>query len=202
METLTKTKLVLQLMDAIRHPENTPHENEWLEAWQMFIQQLESLSSQGCSPESLRTLSYTHVELESMRLFFESMPQEKKLAKVYYERTLGTIQCEIRIVLLCLSYPDFSVDKTPQTHSPLHLSKDYKLTDLVSIITTVHKLNVFCEDGQTKARLKTLIRIFEWAFNVSLTNYDVLRSAALNRNTKLTSFFDKLRDTFIEMSQK
>lgn len=202
METLTKTKLVLMLKDAIRYPENATHENEWLEAWQIFTQQLENLSIPGCSPKLLRTLSYTHVELESMRPFFENMPYEKNLAKIYYERALGTIQCEVRIGLLCLSYPALSIDKSSQPPSPLHLSKDYNLTDLVSIIATVHRMNVFCEDGQTKARLKTLIRIAEWAFNVSLTNYDVLRNAALNRNTKLTSFLDKLRETFIEMSQK
>ena len=38
METLTKTKLVLMLKDAIRYPENATHENEWLEAWQIFTQ--------------------------------------------------------------------------------------------------------------------------------------------------------------------
>lgn len=202
METLTRTRLLLLIEETIHDPEKTIPENCWQDAWEEFLKQLSVLVGKHPASDIMRVLEYTHVEFETLQSSFDTVYPRSNKASYYCAKALGIIDCELHILMVSLAYPGIASEKNRLPCSPLHLSKNFNLTDLVELIAALYELGVFCEEGESKMKVKTLVKIFEIAFNVSLENYNVLRAAALNRKIKTTSFLDRLTMTFENLSQQ
>ncbi|WP_462295508.1 hypothetical protein [Alistipes ihumii] len=70
----------------------------------------------------------------------------------------------------------------------------------MELIAPTYKLGLLrTETG--KADLQTIINAFEWLLNIDLTHYAGLRCAIFKRQD-LTPLLDRMRDAWIEASQK
>lgn len=110
---------------------------------------------------------------------------------------------EIRLIFTRLRYPSISVPVSAEMpKSPLYLSKDHTLTDLMELIAALQISGAVRRVDGSQIDLKTLVDTLSRTFNVRINNPDQCRHAVINRKLRLTGFLDFLRKHLIEYSQR
>lgn len=123
----------------------------------------------------------------------------KKNAATVCEKALGMIRCEEEILRLEVDCPGRRSSGISSI-SPLFLADWVTASDLVEIVTPLFEIGFFKTEAG-KAPLKTIIRQVEHMVNARIPNFHILRNAVLRRK-KLTPFIDRLRQTWIDISQR
>lgn len=167
-------------------------------SYKSFCRSLAKMTESECSSCTLRSFEHIRIELECL---------QEELSDAYAlnicNKSLAAVKMEMQILRIILIHPEFVNDKDESMPiSPLYLNKDFCLTDFVEIITPCFELGVFTDKHGHPAMLKTIIRVFERAFNLNMPNYDKLRYAAVNRKINLTCFLDRLRCVLEEISKR
>lgn len=110
---------------------------------------------------------------------------------------------EIRLLFTRLRHPSISAPVTAEMpKSPLYLSKEHTLTDLMELIAALQISGAVRRADGSQIDLKTLVDTLSRAFNVRINNPDQCRHAVINRKLRLTGFLDFLRNHLIEYSQR
>lgn len=195
-------RLFSLMKDAARNPHTDIAVTEWKNAYDAFSTRVAQLSDGECTPRLMRTIDHARIETD-MLLSVYSPQEEETPASVFYCRKANEIlRCEMKIQALRLAHPGFKDLKQKVPATTLYLNEEYHATDLVEIITPLFELGVFKSANGNRAQLQAIIKIFEWAFNTPMPNYDVLRSAAINRKIHLTGFLDKMKNVLVRLSQQ
>ena len=159
----------------------------WQNAYENFCRHAEKLTESECSSKVMRTIDHARIELE-------------QIPKRLY--ALNVLRGELRIITFELSHPTFAGQNEKMFVSPLHLSEGFHPTNLVEIITPFFEMGLCVTAEKRLAKLTEIIRVFEWAFNITIPNYAVLRNAAINRKIHQTPLLDKMREILIRLSQQ
>lgn len=200
METIkTQSELLFLLERAAHDNPSRTSQQDWKQAYDEFCIHLEQISSGLKFIPVMRTVEHLRIDLTALLVELETGTNDMALS--YCKKALETVRSELQMLDLRLQYPGLFSEKTMQ-FPLLYLSSEYTLTDLVELIVALYEMEVFRRHDGRKAHLISLIRIFEMAFNVSLPNFEVMRTAALNRKNYLTKFLDRLRSTIIDLSQR
>ena len=196
--TLIESRLVTLLYEA--RSGRTISDRTWTDAYADFCTTVSGLCKKPCSSEVIRQLERTRVELSDLDRRLGRGPFSDATAASYYRKALAVVESELKLVALRLKYPELDRGQCTVPRSPLFLNEDVTVSDLVELIAPFHKLNLFrTETG--KADLKTILAGFEWLLNVDLTHYAGLRCAIFKRQD-LTPLLDRMREAWIEASQK
>ena len=131
-----------------------------------------------------------------------AIPDRDTTAELYCSKALNVLRGELRIITFELSHPTFAGQNEKMFVSPLHLSEGFHPTNLVEIITPFFEMGLCVTAEKRLAKLTEIIRVFEWAFNITIPNYAVLRNAAINRKIHQTPLLDKMREILIRLSQQ
>ena len=175
--------------------------NVWQKAYNRFLNQVYRLTSGECSATILREIDLLGIELRALRKAIQTQPAIHATALAFCDKAVELIESEHRILLLRLRFPSLDANAHAQATSPLYLSPQIKPTDLVEIITPLFELGLITTfDGQP-AKLTTIVKVFEKAFNVSMPNYRILRECALSRKKCLTPLLDKFKAAMERLSQ-
>lgn len=133
MYTLLKTGLLLFFRESDL-PTGTVSEAHLSELFEEFIQKLTAYSSDDRRSiiERLRCMNFTHKQLS----LFEEQEHtaSEPLITDYMVRTLFLIDMEVRLLHLRLRYPQSGIVPEVKIESPLYLSKDLTVTDLVELL--------------------------------------------------------------------
>lgn len=200
MEPKTQVEL-LSLFERASHNAMPPTmQQEWTQAYDDFCFYLEQTTFCLKFIPAMRCMEHLRIDLTDLFSRLECKNGTEDCALCFCKKALEAVRSEIHMLDLRLQYPALAENK--RQFPPLYLSSDFTLTDLVELIVALNDLKVFCLQDGRKAPLIALVRIFEMAFNVSLPNFEVIRTAALNRKIHLTKFLDKLRSAFIDLSQR
>ena len=156
----------------------------WQNAYENFCRHAEKLTESECSSKVMRTIDHARIELEQIPKRLYAIPDRDTTAELYCSKALNVLQNEKMFV------------------SPLHLSEGFHPTNLVEIITPFFEMGLCVTAEKRLAKLTEIIRVFEWAFNITIPNYAVLRNAAINRKIHQTPLLDKMREILIRLSQQ
>lgn len=195
--TLIGSKLVALLYEARNGRMISDH--TWNDTYVRFCSMVTRLTNKPCSSEMIRLLERTRIELSDLSQCLEHN-SASDAAVSYCHKARAVVESELRLIDLRLKYPDLDSEQSAVPRSPLYLNKDTTVSDIVELIAPIHKLNLLRTDTG-RAKLQTIISGFEWLLNIDLTNYAGLRCAIFKRQD-LTSLLDKLRNVWIEASQK
>ena len=166
----------------------------WQNAYENFCRHAEKLTESECSSKVMRTIDHARIELEQIPKRLYAIPDRDTTAELYCSKALNVLRGELRIITFELSHPTFAGQNEKMFVSPLHLSEGFHPTNLVEIITPFFEMGL-CVTAE-------IIRVFEWAFNITIPNYAVLRNAAINRKIHQTPLLDKMREILIRLSQQ
>ena len=114
------------------------------------------------------------------------------------ESTLSLIEFEKKLIYLQLKYPGIKDIQSKHRHLPLKISKKYTNSDLMELIAPLSAAGFFCLYDGVPGSFIQIVREFEIMCNTRIKS----RWSILNRKNKLTHFFDILRNTLIELSQR
>ena len=196
MYTLLKTGLLLFFRESDL-PSGTVSEAHLSELFEKFIEELIDYSSDEHRSiiERLRCMNFTHKQL--------SLLEEQKhtaaeyLITDYMIRTLFLIDMEIRLLNLRLQYPQSGIVPEVKIESPLYLSKELTVTDVMELLYALHLIEAFRKSDGSKIEFSIVIRTFEEVLHIQR-----FKNAAINRKLYLTRFFDRLKGALIERSQR
>ena len=174
----------------------------WQNAYENFCRHAEKLTESECSSKVMRTIDHARIELEQIPKRLYAIPDRDTTAELYCSKALNVLRGELRIITFELSHPTFAGQKEKMFVSPLHLSEGFHPTNLVEIITPFFEMGLCVTAEKRLAKLTEIIRVFEWAFNITIPNYAVLRNAAINRKIHQTPLLDKMREILIRLSQQ
>lgn len=192
-------ELLLMLENAVRSENAPASEQAWQKSYESFCQTLADESDKDCSPAAMRMLNHLLIELDTHR---ECLAGRHLIADTYCRKAAEAVKCELRIMTFRVKNPNFISDTSHSAFSPLHLNKEYHYADIVELITSLYELHVFCDATGRPAKQKTIIRVFETAFNIRLPAYSMMRTAIINRKVNATPFLDNLRASIIRLSQR
>lgn len=172
------------------------------ELFEKFIEELIDYSSDEHRSiiERLRCMNFTHKQL--------SLLEEQKhtaaeyLITDYMIRTLFLIDMEIRLLNLRLQYPQSGIVPKVKIESPLYLSKELTVTDVMELLYALHLIEAFRKSDGSKIEFSIVIRTFEEVLHIQIKNYERFKNAAINRKLYLTRFLDRLKGALIERSQR
>lgn len=201
MEPKTQTDLLFLLERAAHHVMPLTTQQEWKHAYDDFCGYLEQITSSFSFIPVMRAVEALRIELADLYAHLDPENLNGDAAQSFCNKALETVRAELQMLDLRLRYPEIVSERQPKLPT-LYLNEEYTLTDLVELIVALYELKVFRTPDGRKAHLITLVRIFEFVFNVSLPNFEVMRTAALNRKIQVTKFVDKMRMTLIELSQR
>ena len=120
----------------------------------------------------------------------------------YMVRTLFLIDMEVRLLHLRLRYPQSGIVPEVTIESPLYLSKDLTVTDLVELLYALHLIGAFRRSDGSRIEFSVVIHTFEKVLHIRIKNYERFKNAAVNRKIRLTGFLDQLKAALTERSQR
>ena len=201
MYTLLKTGLLLFFRESDL-PTGIVSEAHLSELFEEFIQELTAYSSDDRRSiiERLRCMNFTHKQLS---LFEEQKhTASEPLITDYMVRTLFLIDMEVRLLHLRLRYPQSGIVPEVKIESPLYLSKDLTVTDLVELLYALHLIGAFRKSDGSRIEFSVVIHTFEEVLHIRIKNYERFKNAAVNRKIRLTGFLDQLKAALTERSQR
>lgn len=199
---LNQERLLSLLMEAARNRSGQIPASTWQNAYDEFYIHTAQLVDMECSPGAIRTINLACIEIDSLHNHAFTHAPRCEIADIYCLKTLEMLNKEIEILMLKIEHPKFAAASKMPAPSPLYMSDNFHLTDLVEIIASLYELN-FCKTADNMpAKLTMFINTFEWAFNVNLKSYDSLRHSAISRKLRPTSFLDKMREVLIRLNDQ
>ena len=201
MYTLLKTGLLLFFRESNLPPE-TVSEAHLSELFEEFIQELTAYSSDDHRSiiERLRCMSFTLGQVSLLEKRKNRMSES--LLTDYMVRTLFLIDMEVRLLHLRLRYPQSGIVPEVKIESPLYLSKDLTVTDLVELLYALHLIGAFRKSDGSRIEFSVVIHTFEEVLHIRIKNYERFKNAAVNRKIRLTGFLDQLKAALTERSQR
>lgn len=195
--TLIDSRLVTLLYEA--RSGRTVCERTLDDAYARFCTTVNRLGEKPCSSGAIRLFERTRIELSDLSRFLEHSPLPGAAASCCY-KARAIVESELRLISQRLRYPELDRERPSVPRSPLYLNEKTTASDIVELIAPTYKLGLLrTETG--KADLQTIINGFEWLLNIDLTHYAGLRCAIFKRQD-LTPLLDRMRDAWIEASQK
>lgn len=172
------------------------------ELFEKFIEELIDYSSDEHRSiiERLRCMNFTHKQLSLLEE--QRHTAEEHLITDYMIRTLFLIDMEIRLLNLRLQYPQSGIVPEVKIESPLYLSKELTVTDVMELLYALHLIEAFRKSDGSKIEFSIVIRTFEEVLHIQIKNYERFKNAAINRKLYLTRFLDRLKGALIERSQR
>lgn len=172
------------------------------ELFEKFIEELIDYSSDEHRSiiERLRCMNFTHKQLSLLEE--QKHTAEEHLITDYMIRTLFLIDMEIRLLNLRLQYPQSGIVPEVKIESPLYLSKELTVTDVMELLYALHLIEAFRKSDGSKIEFSIVIRTFEEVLHIQIKNYERFKNAAINRKLYLTRFLDRLKGALIERSQR
>ena len=201
MYTLLKTGLLLFFRESNLPPE-TVSEAHLSELFEEFIQELTAYSSDDHRSiiERLRCMSFTLGQVSLLEKRKNRISES--LLTDYMVRTLFLIDMEVRLLHLRLRYPQSGIVPEVKIESPLYLSKDLTVTDLVELLYALHLIGAFRKSDGSRIEFSVVIHTFEEVLHIRIKNYERFKNAAANRKIRLTGFLDQLKAALTERSQR
>lgn len=201
MYTLLKTGLLLFFRESNLPPE-TVSEAHLSELFEEFIQELTAYSSDDHRSiiERLRCMSFTLGQVSLLEKRKNRISES--LLTDYMVRTLFLIDMEVRLLHLRLRYPQSGIVPEVKIESPLYLSKDLTVTDLVELLYALHLIGAFRKSDGSRIEFSVVIHTFEEVLHIRIKNYERFKNAAVNRKIRLTGFLDQLKAALTERSQR
>ena len=201
MYTLLKTGLLVFFRESDL-PSGTVPEAHLSELFEKFIEELIDYSSDEHRSiiERLRCMNFTHKQLSLLEE--QKHTAEEHLITDYMIRTLFLIDMEIRLLNLRLQYPQSGIVPEVKIESPLYLSKELTVTDVMELLYALHLIEAFRKSDGSKIEFSIVIRTFEEVLHIQIKNYERFKNAAINRKLYLTRFLDRLKGALIERSQR
>ena len=172
------------------------------ELFEKFIEELIDYSSDEHRSiiERLRCMNFTHKQLSLLEE--QRHTAEEHLITDYMIRTLFLIDMEIRLLNLRLQYPQSGIVPEVKIESPLYLSKELTVTDVMELLYALHLIEAFRKSDGSKIEFSIVIRTFEEVLHIQIKNYERFKNATINRKLYLTRFLDRLKGALIERSQR
>ena len=172
------------------------------ELFEKFIEELIDYSSDEHRSiiERLRCMNFTHKQLSLLEE--QRHTAEEHLITDYMIRTLFLIDMEIRLLNLRLQYPQSGIVPKVKIESPLYLSKELTVTDVMELLYALHLIEAFRKSDGSKIEFSIVIRTFEEVLHIQIKNYERFKNATINRKLYLTRFLDRLKGALIERSQR
>ena len=191
MYTLLKTGLLLFFRESDL-PTGTVSEAHLSELFEEFIQELTAYSSDDRRSiiERLRCMSFTLGQVSLL---------EKRKNRISESLLTDT---EVRLLHLRLRYPQSGIVPEVKIESPLYLSKDLTVTDLVELLYALHLIGAFRKSDGSRIEFSVVIHTFEEVLHIRIKNYERFKNAAVNRKIRLTGFLDQLKAALTERSQR
>lgn len=151
--------------------------------------------------EVLHTLASTKQRLLLLR---NRATQPMATTATLLEAAIELTDFEIEVVRLQLQYPAAisPTEKHKLPQSPLYLAKRYTPTDIMELIAALHITGIVCYIDGRPADATSLVETFSHVFNIKFKCPDHSRRAITNRKVRMTHFFDTLRNSLIEYSQR
>lgn len=120
----------------------------------------------------------------------------------FLKRAIQFVDTEQELLNLKLQYPQaFILFQSTVTISPIYLSKEATITDLMELITPLFESKIAIDANGKPVDLPLITAGFEWLFNVSFSgNERKFHENILNRKKDKTKFLDKLRHTLLEIN--
>lgn len=200
IKSLNKSNFIIILRSAVYTPFSRQEHLRLTIAYEDFLRSVNRVvQSQKSYLEKLRIFTCAY---EVIDLIKRNMADRTSLRYHYAQSACTILDFEKKAILLQLKYPNVINSTRPDHTSPFRLSKNFTLTDLMEIITSLHALGFFCMPDGTPAALSKISREFGALCGVKIKNPDNSRWAILNRKIKLTHFLDILRNTLVDLSQK
>lgn len=201
MYTLLKTGLLLFFRESDL-PTVTVSEAHLSELFEKFIEELIDYSSgeHRSIIERLRCMNFTHKQLSLLEE--QKHTATEHLITDYMKRTLFLIDMEIRLLNLRLQYPQSGIVPKVKIESPLYLSKELTVTDLVELLYALHLIEAFRKSDGSRIEFSVVIHTFEEVLHIRIKNYERFKNAAINRKIRLTGFLDQLKAALTERSQR
>jgi hypothetical protein len=201
MYTLLKTGLLLFFRESDL-PTVTVSEAHLSELFEKFIEELIDYSSDEHRSiiERLRCMNFTHKQLSLLEE--QKHTATEHLITDYMKRTLFLIDMEIRLLNLRLQYPQSGIVPKVKIESPLYLSKELTVTDLVELLYALHLIEAFRKSDGSRIEFSVVIHTFEEVLHIRIKNYERFKNAAINRKIRLTGFLDQLKAALTERSQR
>ena len=201
MYTLLKTGLLLFFRESDL-PTVTVSEAHLSELFEKFIEELIDYSSDEHRSiiERLRCMNFTHKQLSLLEE--QKHTATEHLITDYMKRTLFLIDMEIRLLNLRLQYPQSGIVPKVKIESPLYLSKELTVTDLVELLYALHLIEAFRKSDGSRIEFSVVIHTFEEVLHIRIKNYERVKNAAINRKIRLTGFLDQLKAALTERSQR
>lgn len=201
MYTLLKTGLLLFFRESDL-PTGIVSEKHLSELFEEFIQELTAYSSDDRRSiiERLRCMSFTLGQVSLLEKRKNRISES--LLTDYMVRTLFLIDMEVRLLHLRLRYPQSGIVPEVTIESPLYLSKDLTVTDLVELLYALHLIGAFRRSDGSRIEFSVVIHTFEEVLHIRIKNYERFKNAAVNRKIRLTGFLDQLKAALTERSQR
>lgn len=172
------------------------------ELFEKFIEELIDYSSDEHRSiiERLRCMNFTHKQLSLLEE--QRHTAAEYLITDYMIRTMFLIDMEIRLLNLRLQYPQSGIVPKVKIESPLYLSKELTVTDVMELLYALHLIEAFRKSDGSKIEFSIVIRTFEEVLHIQIKNYERFKNATINRKLYLTRFLDRLKGALIERSQR
>ena len=201
MYTLLKTGLLLFFRESDL-PTVTVSEAHLSELFEKFIEELIDYSSDEHRSiiERLRCMNFRNKQLSLLEE--QKHTATEHLITDYMKRTLFLIDMEIRLLNLRLQYPQSGIVPKVKIESPLYLSKELTVTDLVELLYALHLIEAYRKSDGSRIEFSVVIHTFEEVLHIRIKNYERFKNAAINRKIRLTGFLDQLKAALTERSQR
>lgn len=145
-------------------------------------------------------MNFTHKQLS---LFEEQKhTASEPLITDYMVRTLFLIDMEVRLLHLRLRYPQSGIVPEVKIESPLYLSKELTVTDLVELLYALHLIGAFRKKRRFTDRVLGRYPHFRRGAAYPDKELERFKNAAVNRKIRLTGFLDQLKAALTERSQR
>ena len=187
------TMLHMQVNKELSEPE-CEHLNA---VYNRFINQIQHVSKQE-NQSKLDSLHMLARIRERLIRLLEFCDNRRSIQYALVKSTLSLIEFEKKLIYLQLKYPGIKDIQSKHRHLPLKISKKYTNSDLMELIAPLWAAGFFCLYDGVPASFIQIVREFEIMCNTRIKS----RWSILNRKNKLTHFFDILRNTLIELSQR
>lgn len=194
----TRTLLDSALVTLLREAKNrqTIPDDSWDKAYIRFCTTVNTLGKRPCTSGTIRLFERMRIEL----LCLEEYLKHDTTALSFCRKARAIIESELKLINLRLKHPELDREGVTAPRSPLYLSDEASVSDIVELIAPIFELNL-CRTEAGRAPLKTIIAQFESMLNIEMPNYPVLRCAILKRQ-HLTPLLDRMREVWIKTSQK
>lgn len=198
----TRTLLDSALVTLLREAKNgrTIPEDSWDKAFIRFYTTVNTLGKRPCTSGTIRLFERVRIELLCLEESLKRPASADTPAFSLCRKARAIVESELRLIDLRLKHPELDREGVTAPRSPLYLSDEANVSDIVELIAPIFELKL-CRTESGRAPLKTIIAQFESMLNIKMPNYPVLRCAILKRQ-HLTPLLDRMREVWVEASQK